>query len=83
MSASASVYTLAPPSPFLGERGADLALSGPPGSAEAKRLEHGPRLQGAGLVGRTPYATCRRPRASLLGAQQESAHLAPTPTPST
>ena len=68
MSASASAYTLASLS-LAGEWSADLAPSAgslpgraAAGSAEAQRLEHGPRLQGNGLVGRHPLRTCRGPR---------------------
>ena len=76
MSASASVYPLALSSP-CGIRGADLALPAPPpfgaasGWAEAQRLEHGPRLQGNGLVGRHPLRSLPLPEGTLLAAQQE------------
>ena len=67
MSASASAYTLAS-LPCLGSERGPGPLGWLPchgaaaGSAEAQRLEHGPRLQGNGLVGRHPLRTCRGPR---------------------
>ena len=77
MSASASVYTLALLLPLRGGR-SDLALPAPPfprkgapGLAEAQRLEHGPRLQGNGLVGRHPLRSLPFPEGTLLEAQQE------------
>jgi hypothetical protein len=42
------------------------------GSAEAQRLEHGPRLQGNGLVGRHPLRSLPLPEGTLLEAPQES-----------
>ena len=78
MSASASAYTLASLS-LAGEWSADLAPSAgslpgraAAGSAEAQRLEHGPRLQGNGLVGRHPLRSLPLPEGTLLEAQQES-----------
>ena len=77
MSASASVYTLVllPP---LRVRRSDLALPAPlfprkvvSGLAEAQRFEHGPRLQGNGLVGRYPLRSLPFPEGTLLEAQQE------------
>lgn len=52
----------------------DLALTTTPPVvvfAEAQRLERGPRLQGAGLVGRRPLHHPPTPEVSLLEAQQE------------
>ena len=75
MSASASAYTLA-----LSSNSGTDGGPGPPGSAflskgsglaEAQSLEHGPRLQGNGLVGRHSLRSLPSPEGTLLGAQQE------------
>ena len=76
MSASASVYPLA----LSSRMGAEARtwpsrlrrlLGAASGWAEAQRLEHGPRLQGNGLVGRHPLRSLPLPEGTLLAAQQE------------
>ena len=76
MSASASVYPLA----LFSLLGAEARtwpsrlrrlFGAASGWAEAQRLEHGPRLQGNGLVGRHPLRSLPLPEGTLLAAQQE------------
>ena len=86
MSASASAYTHRTPSPGSGPGTpgpvGKLALPSWTGSAEVQRLEHGPRLQGNGLVGRLPPAPrLPLPEGTLLGAQQELGPAPAAPTP--